>query len=118
MPETLGHVRTNEAEIYMADLGMGDKHARALASSLEVKANKVEVLNMRNNRLTGKGAAELLLRLNPLIIRDIDLSNNCLGVVAMEGMFNLLKATASLRNLSMEACNISPSALRILISGV
>ena len=118
MPETLGHVRADDTNIFMADLALGDLHAKALASGLEKGGDCVEVLNMRNNRLSGKGAASLVTKLNPMVIKSIDLSNNCLGVVAMEGMLKLCEKTVSLKNLSLESCNISASALRILIKGI
>ena len=118
MPETLGHVRPDETNIFMPDLALGDTRAKAIASGLEKGGTEVESINMRNNRLTGKGAASLVTKLNPLVIKSIDLSNNCLGVVAMEGMLKLCEKTMSLKNFGLEQCNISVSALKILISGI
>ena len=36
----------------------------------------------------------------------------------MEGMIKLCEKTVSLKSLSLESCNISASALRLLIKGI
>jgi Ran GTPase-activating protein (RanGAP) involved in mRNA processing and transport len=118
MPETLGFVRTTEKAVLMKDMCLGDKYAKALATGLEGQGSTIETLNLRGNRLSGKGASRLLSRLDPLLIREIDLSHNNLGPESMDAIAKLLEATASLRTLEIESCNLTTSAIRSLCAGM
>ena len=59
---------------------MGDFHASALSHGMDQNESAVTFVNMRSNRLSGRGAAKIIQHLNPLVVAHIDLSYNCLGV--------------------------------------
>ena len=117
-PETLGHVRSSSQTLDMSGLGMGDYHAAALSYGMDAGESEVAYVNMRSNRLSGKGASKIVQNLNPLFVTHLDLSYNCLGVVAIEALSKLLSVCNQLKKLHLESSGLSVVCIQKLMKGM
>ena len=84
---------------------IGDDMAVALASGAN-KLSDLQVLSVRNNRLTGPGARSLLSTLHTQHLLVLDLSRNHIGAEACA----ILGNTILVRSLCQVACNAAYSA--------
>ena len=102
----------------MSGLGVGDFHASALSHGMDPGESEVTFVNMRSNRLSGRGAAKIIQHLNPLVVAHIDLSYNCLGFQAMEALAKLLSLTSQLKKLYLESSGLSVVCIQKLMKGM
>ena len=63
---------------------MGDKYATALAAGIYTQRTSLELIDVRSNRLKDEGAANLTKNLDPMVIKEINMSKNNLGPKAIE----------------------------------
>ena len=68
---------------------MGDKRANVLAHGFCLESNHIKVLNLTNNRITSKGAEQILPYLQDTF-ETVNLSNNRIGDVGVGLVVNLL----------------------------
>lgn len=119
-PLPFGVIRSKGSEkcIDLHGKSMGDNYASALSKSFK-NINSVEILNLKNNRLTEKGASALLAELGSQRLRELNLSDNKLGQDSINQVIYLLsKESSVLKVLNLENVSAKEVDLIRLISSI
>ena len=119
-PLPFGVIRSKGSEkcIDLHGKSMGDNYASALSKSFK-NISSVEVLNLKNNRLTEKGASALLAGLGSQRLKELNLSENRLGKESIDQVIYLLgKESSMLRVLNLENVSAKETDLIRLISSL
>lgn len=112
-PQPFGIVRAKGSEscIDLHGFSIGDNYASALSKGLQ-HVNSIENVNLKNNRLTEKGAYEILTRLVSCNLKELNLSDNKLGLKPIEIIISIVaKDDSSLVKLNLE--NVSTKEIYI-----
>jgi Leucine-rich repeat (LRR) protein len=67
-----------ETELDISSYGMGDSYADAFSEGIALY-DEVEKINLSGNRLTERGALNILKNLKPVNIIELDLGDNNIG---------------------------------------
>ncbi len=89
-PRAFGLVKASgpRAEINMRDFAMGDKYAAAFSAAM-CKLTQIESVDLANNRLSNKGATELL-ESAPRQLKRVDLSTNNISLPTYKAISALI----------------------------
>lgn len=117
VPSTIGLLKkdSNENSLDISHYSIGNSYADALSEGL--KYTKISKLILKNNRLTDKGADDLIKNLNPEIIIEIDLSENLLGLKAVIGVCRISEfPNSKLKILKLDSNNLGDRLVILLCS--
>ena len=110
--------KINLTSLNIHNYGLGDNQAKVLSSAIR-SMNRLERVNVRGNGMNDSGAFSILDSLNRDNIRSLDISNNKIGVRALESLSEILRnEDSSLEDLNLESSKISTSGLTILCSSL
>lgn len=105
-----GPAKTIDLRMY----SMGDRYADAFSKGLK-HIKSVEVLNLKENRLSEKGAIKILENLESKETKRLDLEGNKLGEKAGTNIISLLSGVNStLKILNLENCNMGNRGAKAL----
>ena len=111
-PLPFGIVRNKgkETEVDIHGYCMGDNYALAFSEGLK-QCRSVEKINLKSNRLSEKGSANILQKIDVNHIKDLCLSDNKLGQKSIRKIAEILiNSQSNLRHLSLEKVNLNDSA--------
>ena len=107
-PHPFGVVRNKGSEscINLKGSSMGDNFAGALSKCL-THFNQIEILNLKNNRLTENGVLNILSNLLFTNLRELDLTENKLGNKSIDFLADILAQSDSvLQVLHLESIRV------------
>lgn len=110
--------RGKNSSIDLSMQGMGDRYARALSRGL-VNFRPVSRLILRSNRLSDRGSISILNRVNARKLKEIDLSNNTIGELSSERIFEIIrKKESALTILALENVGLEGVCLQLLAAAL
>ena len=118
IPKPIGLIRNQEPEnsIDLHCYSMGDSYAHAFSESLK-HFKTLESLNLRANRLSEKGAYQILSNLEFHPVRYLSLSDNILGERSLECILSILRSPKPyLKHLNLDNTRLSTNAITLLAS--
>lgn len=111
-PVPFGIVRNNgkETEVDIHGYYMGDNYAKAFSEGFK-HCKSIEKINLKSNRLSEKGTSLILSTLDFQNIKDLCLSDNKLGLLAIHKIRDvLIDSKSSLKHLSLESTGLNDQA--------
>lgn len=119
-PEPFGIVRrkgpSNSLDIHQ--FGMGDEYAKAFSEAIGI-VKDIQTLNLRANRLTDKGVANILCKLTSVNIKSVVLSENRLGTRSVDCLGKILYSVdCQIKILELENIHMTERDLSQLIRSV
>ncbi|CAG9334427.1 unnamed protein product [Blepharisma stoltei] len=112
-PQPFGIIRRAGSDkiIDVPHRGMGDKYADAFSEGLK-HVKSLEVLNLKENRLSEKGTFQILKNLEYKDTKRLDLSGNRIGESSIAKISDLLTdENPTLKHLNLENCKIGNKAI-------
>lgn len=112
-PHPFGIVKRKgpETSIDIHNYSMGDNYASAFSEGLS-HFKEIDVLNLRENRLTELGSARVLSKLMNKHIKSIILAGNAVGSQTVNTLIDLLNEKSSdLKYLDLENCKLSENSV-------
>lgn len=119
----LGRTRLQPGRALRAEI-LAELHALSLSfcmlqnAGLELLLESFELrqlntLDVRGNRLTGKGVIGLLTRLQNAPVIDLNLSLNQVGITGTKALVRS-RLASGLQNLSLQACGLTEKSIKVL----
>lgn len=112
VPEPVGVVRKGDGTINLKGYRLGDQFAEILAATGEYM-EPLTSLNLRENRLSRRGAARVLSTLASSSLTHLDLSSNNLGGEGCQALVRIIES-APLELLNLESTGITDRSMVLL----
>ena len=109
--------KSSQTHINFQECGLGDDYAAAV--SVAISNNPyLETLNFKNNRLRESGSLRIIETLRLGRVKEVNLSENDIGVKGVEALSQLLRESLSIEKLSLEKAVRKRQTLNIILEAV